>query len=103
MANALSLEEFRRFAREQIDTADAILAGDHRPVDASWCLCGRTRPCPDAVLIGQRREYFQGRLALLERTGPPPCQRPAGGARPISAPRQAPRARSPHDYTFDPC
>jgi hypothetical protein len=69
MARTMSLMEFARFAREQIDTADAILAGGHRYTDVSWCCsCGHQRACPQAELLRQRSDHFRCRLALAERT-----------------------------------
>jgi hypothetical protein len=69
MARAMSLMEFTRFAREQIDAADATLAGSHRYTDVSCgCSCGRPWPCCQAVALRQRSDHFRCRLVLAEQT-----------------------------------
>jgi hypothetical protein len=75
MARAMSLMEFTRFAREQINAAEAILAGSHRYTDVSWgCSCGRPRPCLLAESLRQRSDHFQCRLALAEQTASLPVE-----------------------------
>lgn len=74
--HALSADEFAVYAREQIRTADALLAR-HRPASRTVCNCGRPLPCSQAEAVRARKNHYLARLSPAETTVPFPVVAPA--------------------------
>lgn len=58
---ALDSAGFAAYARQQLQAADAILAGHY--AQGQMCSCGRPMPCPQALAVRRRRAYFAAHLA----------------------------------------
>lgn len=67
--HALSASEFAEYAREQIRTADALLAR-HGAASRVLCRCGRPVPCSQAEALRIRKAHYLARLGLAEVTVP---------------------------------
>jgi len=63
----LTAEQLAQYAREQIRTADDLLAR-HRPAGGSSCRCDRPLPCTHAETLRVRRAHYLTQLGLSEPT-----------------------------------
>jgi hypothetical protein len=64
--NPLTQQQFTMYARQQIDTAVAMLA---RHQDGpGYCSCGRELPCSVAEACHRTRDHYQGKPAVLDAT-----------------------------------
>ncbi len=61
--SVLSSAQFGAYARDQIRTADVILA--HHVTRGPMCCCGRIVPCSVAQGVAERRAHFIEALARL--------------------------------------
>jgi hypothetical protein len=61
--SALSSAQFAAYARDQIRTADMILA--YHVAQGPMCPCGRVLPCSVALAVTKRRTEFIGALTRL--------------------------------------
>ncbi len=59
----LSTAQFVAYAREQIRTADVLLAG--HALRGQMCTCGRVPPCSVALSLTRRRRHFIDSLACV--------------------------------------
>jgi hypothetical protein len=59
----LSSAQFAAYARDQIRTADVLLA--RHVVRGTMCSCGRIVPCSVALTVAERRKHFVAALARI--------------------------------------